>query len=164
METIENLETYNRVPVLESQKIRRILIVCYVVNIVAALACIFSYWVIDQPWPYALAGVTVSLIVGMLLINYDNHRRKTCRFCHAPLTFVIRPLVLNQDYLALEGRKVGNWFFTRRKAGLLGQDNWVKMSNQALVCRNCRLAESTNRIVGEPVSAAEIERYELTQT
>lgn len=160
---MDKLEAYNRVPILESQRVKRILIGCYIVNIVAAITCIISYWVVQQPWPYALLGVTLSLIVGFLLINYDNHRQKHCRFCDSVLTFVIRPLVLNQDYLALEGKKLGNWFFTRKKSGLFGRLHWVKMSNQALVCHNCHLAESAHRIVEEPVSDGEVEQFNLAQ-
>lgn len=159
---MEKLETYNRVPALESQRIRRILVVCYVINVMALIACVIGYWIVKQPLPYALLGVAISLIAGFLLINYDNHRQKTCRFCGNGLSFVVRPLVLNQQYLSMDGKKVGNHFYTLKKAGLLGRLRWSKLSNQALVCHNCRLSETTHRIVQETPSEGEIRQLELS--
>lgn len=159
---MEKLETYNRVPALESQRIRRILIVCYIINVMALIACVIGYWILKQPLPYALLGVAISLIAGFLLINYANHRQKTCRFCGNGLSLVVRPLVLNQQYLSMDGKKVGNNFYTRRKTGLFGRLRWSRLSNQALVCHNCRLSETTHRIVQETASEDEIHQYELT--
>lgn len=158
---MDKLETYNRVPVLESQFVKRFLILCYLLNLIAAIACIFSYWVIRQPWPYALLGVGCTIVVSLLLLNYDSHRPKKCRYCHSKLEFVVRPLVLNSDYLTLEGRKVGNYFYTRDKKGIAGANRWLKLSNQALVCHHCRLTEATHRIIPEPVSGEEKQRLNL---
>lgn len=160
MADMDKLETYNRVPSLESQRVKTILIACYLINVIAAIACVMSYWVAHQPLPYALLGVAVSLVVGVLLLNYDNHRQKYCRYCGSALSSVIRPLVLNQEFLSMDGKKMGDWFFTPRKVGLFGKVQWVKMSNQALVCHSCRLTETTHRVVQEPVSASELEPSE----
>lgn len=153
---MEKLETYNRVPTLESQFIRQFLTIGYSVLIFAAVLGFSSYLLLSKPWPHTLLVSATTLVICLLVNNYDHYRPKHCRYCGSPLRLVVRPLLLTQKYLSMEGRKVGNYFYTRRKPGLLSDPCWVKLSNQSMACHHCRLTEEKYREIQEIPSAEEL--------
>ena len=157
-----DLETYNRVRDLQSQGLKRLLIACYVILLSTFVIGISSYLLLAEPWPHTLLISTAALVSCLLILNYDNHSPPRCRFCHTPLTRVVRPLLLTQTYLSMEGKKSGDYFYTRRRQGLFKGYRWVKLSNQSLACNHCRLMEETYREVEE--LPGEEESRELNET
>lgn len=157
---MSDLETYNRVPTLESQFIKRLLVTGYVAMVFVAALGLASYLLLADPWPHTLLISGAILVACLLVINFDNHRPRRCQFCRSTLDPVIRPLLLTDKYLSMEGRKIGNAFYTRQKQGLLQRKRWVKLSNQSLACHHCRLTEEAYREVQQTPSAEEVDMLE----
>ena len=168
---MNNLNTYNRVPALESQLTRRVLSVAYALLLLGAGFGLASYLLLPKPWPYTLLGSATLLIVCLVVTNLHSHSPKRCRYCGSTLSYAIRPFLLTEKYLSMEGRKSGNYFYTQTKPKKqrppAGNGNgaqnpqpnrvgWVKLSNQSLACHHCRLTEDKYRVVQEIASPDEI--------
>jgi hypothetical protein len=154
---MDNLETYNRVKSLSPPLINTLLLSAQVLLIIITLIAIVSYWLVDIAPLYSLAATTSAAIFYFVLPRYARSYQHSCRFCGHPLHLVVRPFLLTQKYLAMQGQKQGDYFFTRCRWGYnLLQKRWVKISNQSLACHHCRLSENRQIEVYAPVSAGEL--------
>ena len=136
---MDKLDTYNRVPSLESQLIRRLIIGSHIILVLCASFGLTSYWLREDAWAYLIPGSLIALAASLMLSNYESHRAKRCRNCHSLLEYAVRPLLLSHQLLAQEGKKVGNFFYTQKKLALWSPRRWVKLSHQSQVCHHCRL-------------------------
>ncbi len=139
---MEYLETYNRVPSLESPYSKSILIIGRLLLIAISLAAASSSLWNKQPWDLTLSIVMGSLLAYIILSIARYRREKICQYCKQPLDYVIRPFFLNQEHLSKQGTKRGDHFYTQCYwGGNPLQRRWAKISNRSLACHHCRLSE-----------------------
>lgn len=150
-----DLETYNRVPNLESTVFKNVLVGIMITLFVSTAACAVAFIVLIKPptlvaWGGALSGLAL-IILGVIY----RRRKRRCQFCGSALGTVLRPFLLTSKYLAIQGVKQGNYFYMKSNKTL--QSAWVKISNQTVACHHCRLTEEQHSEFTEPVTQAELE-------
>ena len=153
---MKNLDTYNRVNALESRPHRQLLYGCLLIAFLGTAAGISSYWLEERWWPQLLLVSLSALGLCLGIIWFQAQRAPHCQFCGSALSRIVQPLRLTERLLEMRGVKQGAYFFTRKAGGIPGTEQWVKLSNQSLVCHHCRLMETTIRLTEEPASAEEI--------
>jgi hypothetical protein len=150
---MDNLETYNRVPSLESPLLKSALLFGYWLLIGATFYGVIGLAFITPAWPHSLIIASGALIAYSLLYYYDNRRTKTCQFCKGPLSTIVRPFILSSKFLTMTGQKHGDYFFTYRAWGKLPfKKRWLKISHQSYACHHCRLSEVKQHEYHQPVS------------
>ncbi len=156
---MENLDTYNRVPTLESKHKRNILQSIYILLLLVAIAGFATWWVLPEPWQYTAHSAGLALTMYVVLVLYDRRKTKPCKFCGNSLNYVVRPLLLTDKYLTMEGQKMDDYFYTRCYWGNQPfRKRWAKISNRSKICHHCRLMEENSRQYYEPVSPEEQEQ------
>ncbi|MEE8060046.1 MAG: hypothetical protein V3T17_19770 [Pseudomonadales bacterium] len=159
---MENLETYNRVQSLESPLFKNFLLCSYVLLIFIALAAGVSFFITENAWPYALITVFVTVLAYILLTIFDYMHTKSCQYCHQQLGHVVRPFLLTQKYLSMQGFKKGDYFYTQYCWGNNPfQKRWAKISNRSLACHHCRLTEEKQTEHYEAVSPDELDNKDI---
>lgn len=159
---MQNLETYNRVNSLQAKLVRGLLSFFYTSLLVIALGSLISLIFLFNAWIYSISAGSGALILFILIYMRDNAREKTCQFCHNTLTYITRPFLLNQKYLAMQGSKIGDHFYTRCSWGNRPfHKRWAKISNRSLACHHCRLTEEKSSEYFQTVSAQELERLNI---
>ena len=159
---MDNLETYNRVPSLESPLLKNLLLSSYWLLIVIALYGFISLAFLAQPWSSSLLISIGALSAYVLLYGYDLQRSRTCQFCKGALSTIIRPFILSPKFLAMTGQKEGDYFYTYRIWGKVPfKKRWLKISQQSLACHHCRLSEIKQQECHQAVSDTECKAQSL---
>ncbi|ARN75464.1 hypothetical protein [Oceanicoccus sagamiensis] len=154
---MDNLETYNRVSSLERPLPKTLLLSVYTLLFFTIImgAINFAVSAIDQP---VLDYISIAALIAYILIYIiDGHRHRYCQHCGDRLTRITRPFLLTSKFLSMEGRKQGDYFYTRSRRHLWSlTPRWTKISQQSLACHHCRLTEEKQTESYEAASEAEI--------
>jgi len=157
-----DLNTYNQVTALPSNRLRGMLAAIYIALLIAAVGCAAVFAIAGAASSYTLAAA-LAVPLLLLLLSLNRRRVKRCQFCSNPLNYITRPMLLTQKHLATEGTKQGDYFYTRCYWGLIPlRKRWAKISNRALACHHCRLTEHHSSEHYQPPTATELAAIEST--
>lgn len=154
-----NLDTYNRVKVLQAPLFnRRIVIIALLLIAVAAVTCLL---IIDPAWQQSLITAIITLAMLGAIYRYCRRRGQLCLHCGNSLSYIVRPLLLTPRYLSMQGHKQGDSFYSRCRWGKNPfQQRWAKITNRSLACHHCRLTEEKQTAHHEAVSPEELARLQ----
>lgn len=151
---MNDLDTYNRVRLLESSLHKNLFSTSYILLVLTLLASLADLLLFPDPWPYDLQVSAAALLVFIALVMFDYRRSLRCQYCGDQLGYVTRPFLLTQKYLAMHGVKKGDYFYTRCRWGSRPlQQRWAKISHRSAACHHCRLSEEKHLEYFEEVSA-----------
>ena len=154
---MQNIETYNRVPALDSTVHRHIILYGYALSALAVIFSLFGLLVEWLPWLCALI-TGLSAVVSIIILRVVEFKRvKRCKQCRSALDSITRPFILNAKNLASHGTKIGDYFFSYCRWGNRPfTKRWAKISRRSLACHHCRLTETRAIDCYEHVSVAEL--------
>ena len=158
---MDNLDTYNRVPSLESATIKTSLLLTYCLLILIVISSISSLWLLNPNWPYAAHCAAAAILLYAIIVIVDKRRQRHCQFCGQALSTVVRPFLLTAQYLNMQGTKDGEYFITYAAKGTAPwAKRWVKISNQSSACHHCRLTEESYKVTYQAISPEELDKYQ----
>ncbi|WP_101757530.1 hypothetical protein [Oceanicoccus sp. KOV_DT_Chl] len=158
---MDNLATYNRVPSLESKTIKASFILVYSLLLLAIIGSLAATLVFPDISHYLISGAIAATILYSAIAYLDARRKRHCQFCKQTLSSVIRPLLLNSQYLNMQGKKHGDYFITHGSWGLIPfKKRWVKISNHSMSCHHCRLIEEGYKPMYQPLSPEELAKFQ----
>ena len=161
---MKDLETYNRVPSLESPLLKSSVFALYVALTFIAIGGSIKFIVVDNSVLLSLATLCGAAALFVLVYIYDSTRTHYCQFCSGKLVSIIRPLILTNKFLAMTGSKRGDFFFTYCSWGKIPfVKRWTKISNRSLACHHCRLAETKQFAFHEPLDDMEAAQINQNQ-
>jgi hypothetical protein len=154
---MHNIETYNRVPSLDSPRLKRLATYSPALLLLALLACLGTTLINRSLNPYSVIFVSGALLCYLAIFLYDKRRTLRCQYCHSTLDYVVRPFLLNTKYLAMQGIKKGDYFYTFCRWGARPVTRrWAKISRRSLACHHCRLTEERMMEHFDTVTDAEL--------
>ena len=155
---MDNIETYNRGPCLESPRLKHLVTYSPVLLLLALCACLATTLIKQSLDLYTVIFVSSAIFCYLAILLFDKRRILRCQFCNSPLDYVVRPFLLNTKYLTMQGSKKGDYFYTFCRWGAQPMTRrWAKISRRSLACHHCRLTEERIMEHFDTVSDSELQ-------
>lgn len=150
-------------PSLDSPVRKTFILCCFATLLIGTIGGLASVAVFWPEWQYPLIASVIFLSAYTGLYLAEKRHIARCQYCHSRLDEVVRPFLLSSRYLALQGVKRGDYFFTYCRWGKLSfRKRWAKISRRSRACHHCRLTEE--RLTEHYETPTEKELLEITTT
>lgn len=154
---MDTFKTYNRVSNLEAPWVQSCFSAFNIALLSATLVFLVLAYIDIWPWKTALLATIITAIITASLKLLDIKRSRHCQQCHSEIGHIDRELLLSPQYLAMDGIKQGNSFYTQCRWGNRPFiTRWAKISHRARACHHCRLSETGYYQYFESVSAEQL--------
>lgn len=161
---MDNFKTYNRVSNLEAPWVQSCFSTFYIILLSATVVFLVLAYLEAWSWQASLIAATMAAIIAAGLKLLDIKRPRHCQQCSGEIGHINRKLLLSTEYLAMNGIKQGESFYTQCRWG--NQPfitRWAKISHRARACHHCRLSEVGYFQYFEPVSTEQLRELKNQQ-
>lgn len=154
---MDNFDTYNRVDNLQATWVHSCFSALHILLISAALVFFTLAYLDLWSWQESLLATSIAAAISLSLKFYDLKRPRRCRQCRGEIGHIHRELRLSDKYLAMNGIKQGDSFYTQCRWGSRPfVSRWAKISHRSRACHHCRLSEIGHYQYFEPVTAEQL--------
>ncbi len=157
------IDTYNRVKVLEVKKAKGFLSMIAYVLLIGGVIGFTALFFIEYSLYLILAGVGLAFGISISLFVYVKQQIRICQYCGQRLEIITRPLIFKNRHFS-EGVVIDDEVFMRRSQGLIPfKRQWVRLHHQSLACHNCRVYEEGYYEAAVPAAEVELKKIHLAQ-
>ena len=154
---MDSPETYNRVKHIEASSSKALLKILNSLLFVIFTTSLIAIFLSLTPLIPSLITAVISALLFIVIWRSLAHRKKRCRFCKTPLHHIYRSMILSPEYLAMQGFKLGDFYYAPCSWGKKhSPTGWAKISHRAIACHHCRISREGYQASYEPLSEHEL--------
>lgn len=155
---MDSPETYNRVNKIARNGLHSLLSTASILLCLASIG-LFSYHYLTSQISLELTLIVATPLALIAFICWKLARslKQYCKFCGGELAHINRDMILSSEYLAMQGKKVGDYYYAPCKWGKKhSPTGWAKISHRATACHHCRISREGYKPFYEITSEQEL--------